>query len=1181
MGRTLPLAGTAVVVAVSVSWAQPSDVLKRAQEMIETGRTAEAVRTLEGVVKTRQDLEEAWYLLGKAKYLEGDLEGAERALKESRKVKPDFVLPVALLSGVYEKQKRWDEALRMADEALRLDPRNGLLHTRRAGVLLVMGRTNEAEAAFLKGWESDRGLAEALLQAARIRMNRRRYGEALALLVSAEKDVQGEVRKAWEGLAKECRFVLAAEEGERLWTQNRYAAALAKYEEALSYRPDASAVLVKAGQASRALKDVRKAEEYLRRAVEADPKNGAAWGWRAVLLLEGGRTVEAASNIGRAMALDAGQAAWYRVAGQVYETLGDDARALRLYRQAASLDPADRRVWERSGFLLAQERRWDEAVSALETALRLGAGDEVKSLLVRVRAAALLEEGNALFEQGRYKEAAEAYGRSLDLRKDPVVLVNKANAHLAAAEPEKALALLRPFEAERSPPLPALEALAVAYLRTGRTAEAETLRRRMEEAGKANREAWMASAGLHRLNGAWSNAEAALRKALALSGDEAARQEVRRELAALWVSAGHQAWNRGDYGEAKRRYERALGYDGESVAAKKGVERAREVLDTGRLRQLMAEGKTLFERKDYAAAADRYRRALELREDLKDLHYNLGQCHHLLGNAALAESHARQYLAARPGDVDGVVLLASVLEETGRTEEARRVLASAMAAGGNAAFHHLTGRILEREGRKREAAESYWRAVGSDPSFLDARIALGNLYYGEKEYSKAQEQYEEVLRRDPKNDAGLYNLGFIYMKKNRWREALDLFAKAETVIPDYGPLHFHMARCYYQTGDYEKALRHGSMAGQMSGVESVPVLWGLANIHVRLYQVEQDGRKKEEWRRRAVELCEACIASTAHPEISVQARSKILEVLPEHKYLHRAAYETDRRFPPVVVGNTVYGWSEREGVFVKRFKETGEVIWQSGRLSRPVRPWVVGRMLYAGLESGEVVALDTASGSERFRFRADVADILPCGDGVLARLKDGTVVFHRGSRREWAAEGKAEAVEVAETAVLVRSGNRVVRLDPADGTRRWEWTAPGGGSVGVVAAVMDMVLVESGTGDRRQLAALAMSTGEPRWSSELKAGLRRAPTVVFETVVCLLQDGTVMAFGRDGRRLWVRPMGEGVSSLETQDGLVFVAKKDGTVSGLDPRDGKEVWRFALDGAARSSEGLFTVYYLGP
>jgi len=63
---------------------------------------------------------------------------------------------------------------------------------------------------------------------------------------------------------------------------------------------------------------------------------------------------------------------------------------------------------------------------------------------------------------------------------------------------------------------------------------------------------------------------------------------------------------------------------------------------------------------------------------------------------------------------------------------------------------HLLGACQERNPRwRREAAESFQRALSADPNLVDAMISLGDLYKAEGLASRAQTCYEDVLKIAP------------------------------------------------------------------------------------------------------------------------------------------------------------------------------------------------------------------------------------------------------------------------------------------------------------------------------------------------------------------------------------------------------------------------------------------------
>jgi tetratricopeptide (TPR) repeat protein len=70
----------------------------------------------------------------------------------------------------------------------------------------------------------------------------------------------------------------------------------------------------------------------------------------------------------------------------------------------------------------------------------------------------------------------------------------------------------------------------------------------------------------------------------------------------------------------------------------------------------------------------------------------------------------------------------------------------------NAAAWYLLGSCQERNPKwRREAAESFQRALSIDPENVDAMISLGDLYRAEGMISRAQTCYEDVLRIAPEN----------------------------------------------------------------------------------------------------------------------------------------------------------------------------------------------------------------------------------------------------------------------------------------------------------------------------------------------------------------------------------------------------------------------------------------------
>ena len=77
------------------------------------------------------------------------------------------------------------------------------------------------------------------------------------------------------------------------------------------------------------------------------------------------------------------------------------------------------------------------------------------------------------------------------------------------------------------------------------------------------------------------------------------------------------------------------------------------------------------------------------------------------------------------------------------------------------------------------------RAIALQPTFPEARLELGGLYAARNENQKAVEQYQEVIREDPKSDIAHYRLGLLYREMNK----MDLAAQELSRYQELSRLH--------------------------------------------------------------------------------------------------------------------------------------------------------------------------------------------------------------------------------------------------------------------------------------------------------------------------------------------------------------------------------------------------------
>lgn len=163
----------------------------------------------------------------------------------------------------------------------------------------------------------------------------------------------------------------------------------------------------------------------------------------------------------------------------------------------------------------------------------------------------------------------------------------------------------------------------------------------------------------------------------------------------------------------------------------------------------------------------------------------------------------------------------------------------------------------------------------------------------------------------------------------------------------------------------------------------------------------------------------------------------------------------------------------------------------------------------------------------------------------------------------------------------------------ADGTLAWEFRV-GGSFPGAPAVDGDTVYVGSSEG---ALVAIALGTGKERWRYQSKEELGTRPTVSGGTVfVASMQDTLFAVDARTGVWRWHhrREAREGfsirgVAAPVVGAGAVFAAYSDGTVTALDPANGRTLWerlvappgdQSDVDGLALDGGKLFAAAYSG-
>jgi tetratricopeptide (TPR) repeat protein len=179
---------------------------------------------------------------------------------------------------------------------------------------------------------------------------------------------------------------------------------------------------------------------------------------------------------------------------------------------------------------------------------------------------------------------------------------------------------------------------------------------------------------------------------------------------------------------------------------------------------------------------------------------------HRAGRAAEAEAAYRALLAADPDRSDGWYLLAILLNENRRMEEAAAAIdAAASRAPGEPLVRFTQGSIALGCGRIDDAIAALEAALACNPQFAEAATNLGLALARAGRVADAEAAHRRSLAIRPGYSLGLYNLGQLLHCNGRAPEAIDCYRAALAAEPGSLPAQFNLAAALRQNGETQAA----------------------------------------------------------------------------------------------------------------------------------------------------------------------------------------------------------------------------------------------------------------------------------------------------------------------------------------------------------------------------------------
>jgi tetratricopeptide (TPR) repeat protein len=216
-----------------------------------------------------------------------------------------------------------------------------------------------------------------------------------------------------------------------------------------------------------------------------------------------------------------------------------------------------------------------------------------------------------------------------------------------------------------------------------------------------------------------------------------------------------------------------------------------------RLRQLMAQGKEHYDKREFDKAEPYLTQAVLASPSFADLHNMLGVIYHGQGRFSQAQESFEQALKINPAYTEAALNLAVTYNDLGKYREAKEVYGRAMAAsrgqprqldpfarGKLANMHADVGDAYFGLGLNDEAAIEYRKALDLCPQFADLRTKLAQTMRDSGKLEDAVRELQLAKKDNPRYLPARINLGMTLFTLGRRDEAAREWEAVLTDDPD-------------------------------------------------------------------------------------------------------------------------------------------------------------------------------------------------------------------------------------------------------------------------------------------------------------------------------------------------------------------------------------------------------------
>jgi Tfp pilus assembly protein PilF len=196
--------------------------------------------------------------------------------------------------------------------------------------------------------------------------------------------------------------------------------------------------------------------------------------------------------------------------------------------------------------------------------------------------------------------------------------------------------------------------------------------------------------------------------------------------------------------------------------------------------------------------------------------YALSMAAHRAGQTVVDEKALSQLIESGSKTAEFHLILGKAYLYRRETEKALDELERALAQNPNLPFVHLNlGIAYMRAGQSSRAEEEFRKEIAMEPDLPDTYELLGEYYARAGNDNEAEKSFHEGLLRSERMPGALFELAKLYLRQEKYPQALAAIDTALRFAPNSANVHFMRGRILVKLGRREEGEKELTRAAQM------------------------------------------------------------------------------------------------------------------------------------------------------------------------------------------------------------------------------------------------------------------------------------------------------------------------------------------------------------------------------